>query len=78
MFYLKLNTFSRVWAELEFCRKINLQVVRSIESNFQLIEPCRFSPINFASDSNFTNKHTLSKSKLKLYVLIMVCQHNTN
>ena len=29
-------------------------------------------------DSNFTNKHTLSKPKPRLYVLIMVCQHNTN
>ena len=25
----------------------------------------------------FTNKHTLSKPKPRLYVLIMVCQHNT-
>ena len=29
-------------------------------------------------DSNFTNKHTFSKPKPRLYVLIMVCQHNTN
>ena len=29
-------------------------------------------------DSNFTNKHTLSKPKPRLYVLVMVCQHNTN
>ena len=28
--------------------------------------------------SNFTLNHTLSKPKPKLYVLIMVCQHNTN
>ena len=29
-------------------------------------------------DSNFTNKHTLSNPKPRLYVLIVVCQHNTN
>ena len=29
-------------------------------------------------DSNFTSKHTLIKPKPRLYVLIMVCQHNTN
>ena len=29
-------------------------------------------------DSNFINKHTLSKPKPRLYALIMVCQHNTN
>ena len=35
------------WAKLEILqKKKNLHEVRSIESNFRSIKPCRFSPVN--------------------------------
>ena len=61
-----------------FYRKLNLYEFWSIESNFRSIELGKFCPINPAiTRFQFTLNHTLSKSKLRLYILFMVCQHNT-
>ena len=61
----------RAWAELEI----------SVEkkSTWALIDRSSQADLHSKScntlDSNFTHKHTLSKSKTSLNVMIMVCQH---
>ena len=61
----------RAWVELEILQKkqsARLWIIRSSQANLHN-KSCS------TLDSNFTHKHTFSKSKIRLNVLIMVCQH---
>ena len=68
----------QAWAELENLqkKKNNMYELRSIKSNFRSIEPCKKTIVIFCNYSIPTlHTNTLSKSKTRLNVLIMVCQH---
>ena len=79
IWYSFSNWISFAMIEIKSNKKLNLHKFRSIESNFRLIEPCNYVQYFLQLlNSNFTIKHTLSKPKPRLYVLIMVCQHITN
>ena len=59
----------RAWAELE--NSVEKQSASFDRSSHADLHNKSCSTLN----SNFTHKHTLSKSKTRLNVLIMVCQH---
>ena len=80
LLYLRQNikpyTSNELGLSWKILQKNNLHELWSIESNFRSIEPCRKSIViscNYSIPTLHTN--TLSKSKARLNILIMVCQH---
>ena len=80
LLYLRQNikpyTSNELGLSWKILQKNNLHELWSIESNFRSIKPCRKSIVIFCNYSIPTlHTNTLSKSKARLNILIMVCQH---